>query len=110
MKNNPAQLEKANEDYKAKFASQSAKGGNTQKAGTPAPPGKANAVTPDYTKFMKLSKPIKDMSAAEKKKVLCRFFVQGTCSKGKDCTFGHYDPRDKSKKHIALFPEGARKA
>ena len=102
MQNKVNQLQKNVKDYKAKL--QAANG-----AKPPAEPPKNAAVAPDYRKFMKLPKPFNDMSAAERKKVLCRFFVNGTCSKGKDCTFGHYDLRDKSKKHIALFPEDARK-
>ena len=78
MKNTISQLEKANKEYKAKLnASPNSKPGDQ----------KPVAAAADYHKLMKLPKPFGDMSAAERKKVLCRFFAKGECTKGKDCAF-----------------------
>ena len=110
LKNHIIQLDKNLKDWKAKAGQnyQAAIGGKPDPK-KPQQQAKANAIAPDLNKFTKLPKPIAEMSAAEKKKVLCRFFTNGACSKRKDCQFGHYGPRDKSKKYIALFPEDARK-
>ena len=110
LKNQVSQRKKNTKDYKAKanHNMQAATGGKPDSKAA-QPKANANAVAPDSSKFTKLKKPLAEMTAVEAKKVLCRFFVNGTCSKGKDCKFGYYDPRDSKKKYIALFPEDARK-
>ena len=83
LKNTFSQLEKNLKDYKAKANQnvQAAAGGKPDPKAA-QPKANANAVAGDFSKFTKLKKPLAEMSAAECKKVLCRFFVTGTCSKG----------------------------
>lgn len=51
----------------------------------------AEAAFPDIQELSKLPQRRCEMSAGDKQRIPCSFFVAGTCRRGKKCSFGHFD-------------------